>query len=245
MGVLGCQEEYVGWARAQWKRQKGMALASKRLKIDQVRRAEIGAEKRLRTHAQLIDVASNLFGQEGGRTTRIEDVCERATVARGTFYNYFPSMDALQSAIFEHLSDQFDAAVHLAFERLDGPGEQTAAAIRYYLHHAFEDRRWGWGMVNTGMGIGLLPAVVSERVLVTIQEGIDQGEFNITSAEAGRDILLGSGLAAAVTLLKGGVTEAYIAVVTRSVLQALGCSNERASELSAIPLPRLADFLPA
>ncbi len=79
--------------------------------IDLVRRAEIGASRRARTRALLLASARALFGREGGRATRVEDVCETASIARGTFYNYFPSFDALQSALFEDLSDRFDDAV--------------------------------------------------------------------------------------------------------------------------------------
>jgi len=47
-------------------------------RVDRARRAEIGAERRLRTRVALLDAALELFGQEHGRATRIEDVCARA-----------------------------------------------------------------------------------------------------------------------------------------------------------------------
>ncbi|MGH8247774.1 MAG: TetR family transcriptional regulator, partial [Gammaproteobacteria bacterium] len=53
------------------------------------RRAEIGAERRLRTRTAMLDAALDLLGHSHGRTTRIEDVCAKARIARGTFYNYF------------------------------------------------------------------------------------------------------------------------------------------------------------
>jgi AcrR family transcriptional regulator len=78
--------------------------------IDLARRAEIGAGRRARTRAQLLAAARALFGREGGRSTRVEDICETAAIARGTFYNYFPSFEALQAELFEDLSDRFDNA---------------------------------------------------------------------------------------------------------------------------------------
>jgi AcrR family transcriptional regulator len=212
-----------------------------KLTVDLARRAEIGATRRSRTRERLLASARRLFGWEGGRTTRVEDICEAASIARGTFYNYFPSFEAMQAALFEELSTKFDHAVHQAFEQLESPAERTSAAIRFYLTHVVEDHEWGWGMVNTGMGVGFFHAAVSDRVLETIQEGIDSRDFTIETAEAGRDILLGSGLAAAITLLSGAAPKRHIETVAAGVLQALGASTDKARALASGPLPKLSD----
>lgn len=208
-------------------------------KIDLARRAEIGIAKRTRTRATLLAVARQLFGREGGRSTRIEEVCERAGVARGTFYNYFPSIDALQEALFEDLSRDFDDAVHVVFAELRSATERTAAAVRYYIGRAAYDPAWGWGMVNTGMGTGLLTNEIAERVEATIQEGIDTGEFSIGSAVAGRDLVLGTGLAATITLLKGRAPEAYGALTAVRLLMALGVDQRTAQAVVLRSLPPL------
>jgi AcrR family transcriptional regulator len=207
--------------------------------IDLARRAEIGARRRAKTRAQLLAAARALFGREGGRSTRVEDICEVAGIARGTFYNYFPSFDALQAALFEDLSNRFDLAVHEAFEQLESGAERTCAAMRFYLTHVVEDHEWGWGMVNTGMGIGFFPVSVSERVVETIQEGVDCGDFTLPNPEAGRDILLGAGLAAATSLLNGAAAPDHIENVAAGVLQALGLPEARAWQLARAPLPKL------
>lgn len=208
-------------------------------RVDLTRRAEIGAEKRNRTRVTLLGAARELFGDEAGRGTRIEDVCEKASIARGTFYNYFTSIDALQTALFEHLSQDFDDAVHSVFAQFESASERTSAAIRYYLGRSVRDPHWGWGMVNTGMGTGLIANDVTGRVLETIQEGIDTGEFTISLAVAGRDMVLGSGLAAAITLLKGAAPHGYIEMIAARLLMALGVSEEHAKEVSHAPLPPL------
>lgn len=208
-------------------------------KIDFARRAEIGAEKRIRTRAALLAVARELFGHEGGKSTRIEEICEGAGVARGTFYNYFPSIDAVQEALFEDLSRDFDDAVHLVFPELGSATERTAAAVRYYIGRAKDDPQWGWGMVNTGMGTGLLTNDLADRVAATIQEGIDTGEFNIGSAVAGRDMVLGTGLAATITLLKGEAPAMYPELTACRLLMALGVDQEVAHAVMRRPLPDL------
>jgi AcrR family transcriptional regulator len=210
-----------------------------KLNVDPARRAKIGADRRTRTRARLLATARVLYGREGGRTTRIEDICEHAGMARGTFYNHFSGLDDLQAALFEEISLSFDQAVHVVFEVLGNPAERTSAAIRYYLTHMLDDQEWGWCMVNTGMGIGSFHDNVIERVSETIQEGIDAGQFSIASAQAGRDILLGAGLAGANSLLTGEVTGRHIEDVALGVLRALGVSDVQAGKIVAAPLPPL------
>jgi AcrR family transcriptional regulator len=44
---------------------------------------------------QLLDAAADLFSSEGFATTRVSDICDAAGVAKGLFYWYFASKDAL------------------------------------------------------------------------------------------------------------------------------------------------------
>jgi AcrR family transcriptional regulator len=178
-------------------------------RVDHARRAEIGAERRLRTRVALLDAALELFGQEHGRATRIEDVCARARVARGTFYNHFTGIEALLEALSDDLTRDFDDAVHGAFEAMKSPVERTCGAIRYYLHGAIQDPRWGWAMVNSSVRTILFGERVARRAQMTIQEGIDSGDFTIESAVVGRDILLGAGLSGTLSLLHGGTPANY------------------------------------
>lgn len=51
--------------------------------------------KKLATRADLMQAALALFHDKGIVATRIEDITERADVAKGAFYNYFGSKDEL------------------------------------------------------------------------------------------------------------------------------------------------------
>jgi AcrR family transcriptional regulator len=212
-------------------------------RVDHVRRAEIGAERRSRTRAVLLNAALELFGQAHGRATRIEDVCARARVARGTFYNHFTGIEALLEALSDELTRDFDDAVHAAFEAMESPVERTCAAIRYYLHGAIQDPRWGWAMVNSSVRTILFGERVARRAQATIQEGIDSGDFSIESAVVGRDILLGAGLSGTLSLLTGAMSADYPEKVARQLLLSLGAPKALAVSLTRKPLrdlPRVA-----
>jgi AcrR family transcriptional regulator len=219
-----------------------VAVKRARKNIDRRRRAQIGAEKRTRTRAELLAAALQLFGRPHGRNTRIEDVCGRAHIARGTFYNYFDGIEDLLEALSADLTGAFDRAVHASFAFMDTATLRTCAAMRYYLHAPLLDSRWGWAVVNSSVGRTLYGEDITRHVRESIREGMDSGEFTIRSAEVGRDILLGAGISATISLLRGDTPADYPEQVARHVLLALGASHARADAATRIPMsamPRL------
>src|SRR3954470_24869987 len=58
---------------------------------DDRRHTEHGRERK----QQLVDAAAELFADHGYAATRIQDICTRAGVAKGLFYWYFPTKQAL------------------------------------------------------------------------------------------------------------------------------------------------------
>jgi AcrR family transcriptional regulator len=51
--------------------------------------------KKLETRQGLLEAAHHLFREKGYEATTVEEITERADVAKGTFFNYFPSKEAL------------------------------------------------------------------------------------------------------------------------------------------------------
>jgi AcrR family transcriptional regulator len=65
--------------------------------------------------AGLLDAAAALFVEKGIAATSIEDIAERAGVAKGTFYHYFHDrtamLEALRKRYSQHFADLVDAAM--------------------------------------------------------------------------------------------------------------------------------------
>jgi len=55
--------------------------------------------KKKETRRRLLDAAMELFREQGYSATTVEDITEHADVAKGTFFNYFPSKEALLSEL--------------------------------------------------------------------------------------------------------------------------------------------------
>jgi len=205
--------------------------------IDLVRRAEIAAEKRRRTRSGILLASFRLIGEERGDFQRVEDFCTAAGISRGTFYNYFPSVEALYETLANELSRDFDSAVHGVIEVMGSAAERTAAAVRYYMQAAIDNPRWGWAMVHTSLGSDVFGPEVSGRAKSTIQEGIDSGEFSIKSAELGKALLLGAGLAGTLDIVRGRVGPDYPREMARHALMGLGVSPDVADRLVRTRLP--------
>ena len=70
---------------------------------------------------ELLDAAQQLFLDKSIAATSIDDIARAADVAKGTFYLYFPSKEALLNALQERFIIAFCARLESAMERC-GPG---------------------------------------------------------------------------------------------------------------------------
>lgn len=207
--------------------------------MDPARRAEIGQERRARTRAKIIAAAFEIFGDENGLFARIEDVVEKASVTRATFYNHFAGMVELREALAHEVTHDFLVAVTNTVLQMPDPRARAAVAIRYYLRRARDDRRWGWSMVNMSASGLIFGAETFRQAEQTIREGIEARALSIPSAELGRDILMGTSLAAMGSIIREDVSQDYPESVAGYILFALGVSFQDAKAIAHQDLPVL------
>lgn len=90
--------------------------------------------------AELLLHAEALFAERGYADTRMVDIAEAAGVAKGLFYWYFASKEALFSEIILDLRDRLRAAQRVAVTGVEGPLEQiydgTVASVRFIAENA-------------------------------------------------------------------------------------------------------------
>lgn len=205
--------------------------------IDLSRRAEIGKEKRLRTRQQVLDAAFALLGRERGLTTRIEEICEAASISRGTFYNYFTSIEELFDALSYNLNHDFNDAVTAIINQMPDGAERVSAAVRYYLDRALKDPKWAWAMVHISTGGPIFGAETYACTQHTADVGITSGAFADVDPDSARDLQLGATLAAMITQLRHAPSPTFAVSVARNVLRGLGVAKERVEDIVRKPLP--------
>jgi TetR/AcrR family transcriptional regulator, cholesterol catabolism regulator len=62
--------------------------------------------KKLEVERRIREAALQLFHEKGYEATTVEEIAERADVAKGTFFNYFPRKDSLLEALAEDLAGE-------------------------------------------------------------------------------------------------------------------------------------------
>jgi len=88
--------------------------------------------KKLKTRAAIQREAMRLFSEKGFQATTIEDIAEAAEISPSTFFNYFPSKDALV------LEDDLDPVIIAAFNAQ--PADlHPVAALRNAMRAVFAD----------------------------------------------------------------------------------------------------------
>jgi AcrR family transcriptional regulator len=198
------------------------------------RRAEIAQEKKAETRLMLLHAAFEVLGHEDGRDMQIEDLLSHVGMSRGTFYNYFESREDL----FNVLSFDFNHGLDEALAQSGEPALWACQAIRIYLHRAQKDRAWGWAMVNISMnGPKILGDDTYRHGAVTLQAGMDSGDFKIANVQIGMDLVMGTALAAIMSILKGNAGPDHPEHVAKALLMSLGVPAAKAERLANQPLP--------
>lgn len=103
------------------------------MKIDkQLSRRE---RKKQETRQSLMEAAYRLFKEDGYDATTVKDITDEVDVAKGTFFNYFPTKEAVLPAIAAHRLEQLGEA--LTPEH--GAPESSIARIKLALRLVAED----------------------------------------------------------------------------------------------------------
>ena len=111
-------------------------------KVDSIRRAEIGREKRARTRAQLVAAANSLYAKQAVGSVTVDDVVREAGVAKGTFYVHFTGLDALNAAVAEELVRSLDELLQPVRLSLDEPALRIAFGCSAFIDKALDDALW-------------------------------------------------------------------------------------------------------
>ncbi len=87
----------------------------------------------MRTRQALLDAAEAVFGERGYHTATIVDITQRANVALGTFYVYFPDKKAAFDELVRTLNHRLRAAIQAVVARLDDRLEKEVAGFETFF----------------------------------------------------------------------------------------------------------------
>jgi AcrR family transcriptional regulator len=199
--------------------------------------------KRAARHDAILSAARAIAAESGMAAVQIAPVAERASVAAGTVYRYFPAKTDLVAALVSRLSDQEMAAIETAATAAPGPLSALAAAVTTFAARALAARRLAFALIaepvepeidraRTAYRRGL--ATAFERLIRNALQGghlPDQDPALAASAAVGA---LVEGLIGHLAPAAGddpGKARAQVQLLALFVLRALGVLDARARGL--------------
>ncbi|WP_067686778.1 TetR/AcrR family transcriptional regulator [Nocardia jejuensis] len=104
--------------------------------VEEAAPAGRAARRRDRRKAEMIAAALQILSSSGYQGMRFEDVAERTDIAKATLYHYFPSKDALVSAVLETLTSDVLTRLREALDAAAGRSatDQLRALVAEQLH---------------------------------------------------------------------------------------------------------------
>ena len=202
------------------------------------RRTENAVRRLAARHAAIIAAARDAASEGGMAAVQIAPVAQRAGIAAGTVYRYFPGKTDLVAAVLAEISEREIGALRRAADVAPGPLSALAAAIMTFAARALRHRRLAYAAIAEPVEAELDAARLSFRQAMTAEFG------NLITAAAAhlpeQDAALSA--AALVGLLIGGLIgplapdatgreRAVVQSLALVALRALGVADARARGL--------------
>lgn len=127
------------------------------------RRTDAVIRRQAARHARIVDAARQAAAEGGMAAVQIAPVAERAGIATGTVYRYFPSKTELIAALVQAISEQEIAAVRNAARSAPGPVSALAASIATFASRALRSRRLAWAIISEPAEAGIEEARLEYR----------------------------------------------------------------------------------
>ncbi len=203
-------------------------------------RPRVGAERRGRTRQRLIASAIEVFAQRAADANVIDKVSELAGVSRGTFYNYFRTLEELVEAVAGEVSNEILRIVNPLAQQAVDPSERVARGVRLVIELVRQRPVVAEFLVNTSPSAVALASGTQDVVMRDVADGIAGGQFTVSSEQLGIDLIVGPVLQTFRSILAGQVSPDCGADLAQAVLQSLGVTPARARRLAQAPMPEVA-----
>src|SRR5215475_14304405 len=111
------------------------------------RRTENVARRLAARRAAILAAAADAAAEGGMAAVQIAPVADRAGIAAGTVYRYFPSKAELVAALVAALCEREIAAIERAADAAPGPLSALAAAITTFAARALSEPRLAFALI--------------------------------------------------------------------------------------------------
>ena len=195
--------------------------------------------RRLQTHAKLVAAARELIARKGLEGITIQQITETADVGFGSFYNHFPSKEALFDAVMEETVENWGQALDSLQERSEDSAEILAASIRYSLQRVADEPTWGWFIYHIAPWMLRMKSGLVGRMSTRINRGLEAGRFKASDADMVMLTAAGGIIATISAILHDQVGADAPERIATQCLILCGLSEPEASGITNRKLPKI------
>ena len=205
------------------------------------RRTERVLQRLAARHEAIIAAAQAIAMESGLGAVQIVPVAERAGIAAGTVYRYFPAKTDLVGALIRAVSERETAAVRRAADAAPGPLSALAAALMTFAARALRQRRLAWAVIAEPVDAAVdalrlaarrgLAAEIEARVRDAIAGGHLPEQDTGLAAAALTGMLLEGLIGPLAPASEAGKSREAVQTLTLLALRALGVVDARARGL--------------
>jgi len=216
------------------------------------RRTQAVVKRLAARRSAILAAARDTAAESGMAAVQIAPVAERANVAAGTVYRYFPSKAELISELIADVSGDQLEAVRRAADAAPGPLSALAAAIATVAAHVVAQRKLSWAIVAEPIDVDVAPSRIESRraivaeIAVRIDVAMRGGHLPAQDAVLTAAAIIGAlhealvGPLAPAGLDDAGRTREAVQSLTLMALRAVGVMDARARGLvvqTGLPQP--------
>lgn len=197
-------------------------------------RTRIGQTRREKTRERLCEAAIMVFAERGLNGTVIDHVVRQAGVSRGTFYNYFDTIEDVLDAARVVLKRELVLLVKDSVDFDRPPAERVAYGLRAFIEVARQNKLFLEFSARLGHQSYSFSNLLKETAPGFVSSAIEAGEFRPIPEGLIFDLMESGAIAVLRRLMDG--EEVDVAAFVSAMLRVLGLSYEASVAIAALPV---------
>jgi AcrR family transcriptional regulator len=191
--------------------------------------------RKLATRQALLDATQALLVKRSLDALTVDEIVERADVARGTFYNYFADKDALERELASQVRVRVEGEIARTNVGIGDPAERIARAFCCVLRFFLDAPEQAAAMARLFPRATDPAAPINSGVRGDVMEGLAQGRIFAPSEEVAVASIVGMFMAGInrVLDLPPNKTRTFTIGMGSILLHGLGISRSQAERIMA------------
>jgi len=209
------------------------------MKKIQDHRIRVAATRREEMRNSLMFSALVLASNKSIHEIDVDDIIQHAEVSRGSFYKYFPSVQALIPALADQLAHELTAEIDAITHQIPSTATRLVISAKLTMRRLVKAKVLGSFLIQLPWPSQNPEVNIFKNLSSDIELGIKEGLFNKMPSSIGCNLFVGSLIGGIHVMLGKSSSASYENKVLYPALIGLGLAAKTADELLKAPVPSL------